>query len=159
MNVAPPQGTGCGATVAECFRKVPMKTEMVDKAIAVLDTGHAEPPQRPRLDAAGGTPQPDTGHILEYERAIYEVIEPTRPSRPRPWLAADKRALMVLTADHAQPQTIIGVALTGALVGQAGGFVFHDLGRQLPITLGSTDDKDRPARCRMRSAPSTTRPS
>ena len=33
-------------------------------------------------------------------------------------LAGDKRALMVVTADHAQPQTIIGVALTGALVGR-----------------------------------------
>jgi alkaline phosphatase len=50
---------------------------------------------------------------------------------------------MVLTADHAQPQTIIGVALTGALVGQAGS-CFTTTDGNYPITLGSPADKDRP---------------
>lgn len=146
MNTAPPQGTGCGATVAECFRKVPMKVEMVDKAIAVLDTLAA---QSRRKD--GGwmllveqSQSDKLGHILEYDRAIYEVVEldQTVAATGRR-LASDKRALMIVTADHAQPQTIIGVALTGALVGQAGAcFTTTDGG--YPITLGSAADKDRP---------------
>jgi alkaline phosphatase len=146
MNVAPPQGTGCGATVADCFRKVPMKTEMVDKAISVLDTLAAQSHRRD-----GGwmllveQSQPDKfGHILEYDRAIYDVIELDQAvAATAKRLAADKRALMVLTADHAQPQTIIGVALTGALVGQAGS-CFTTADGNYPITLGSTADKDRP---------------
>ena len=152
MNVAPPQGTGCGATVADCFRKVPMKTEMVDKAIAVLDTLAA---QSRRKD--GGwmllveQSQPDKfGHILEYDRAIFEVIELDQTvAATAKRLAADKRALMVLTADHAQPQTIIGVALTGALVGQAGS-CFTTADGNYPITLGSPSDKDRP--CELQDA-------
>lgn len=146
MNFVPPQGTGCGATVGECFRKVPMKTEMLDKAIDVLDTLAA---QSRRKD--GGwmllveQSQPDKfGHILEYERAIYEVVELDHAvAAAARRLAGDKRALMVLTADHAQPQTIIGVALTGALVGQAGSCFTASEGNY-PITLGSADDKDRP---------------
>jgi alkaline phosphatase len=152
MNIGPPQGTGCGATVAECFRKVPMKTEMVDKAIAVLDALAA---QNRRKD--GGwmllveQSQPDKfGHILEYDRAIYEVVELDQAvAFTANRLAADKRALMVLTADHAQPQTIIGVALTGALVGQAGS-CFTTTDGSYPITLGSASDKDRP--CELQDA-------
>ena len=146
MNVAPPQGPGCGATVADCFRKVPMKTEMVDKAIAVLDTLAA---QSRRKD--GGwmllveQSQSDKfGHILEYERAIYEVIEldQTVATTARRF-ASDRRALMVVTSDHAQPQTIIGVALTGALIGPAGS-CFTTTDGNFPVTLGSAADKDRP---------------
>jgi len=152
MNTAPPQGTGCGATVAECFRRVPMKTDMVDKAIEVLDALSA---QSRRKD--GGwmllveQSQPDKfGHILEYDRAIYEVVELDQAvAFTAKRLAADKRALMVLTADHAQPQTIIGVALTGALVGQAGA-CFTTADGNYPITLGSPADKDRP--CELQDA-------
>lgn len=146
MNVAPPQGTGCGATVADCFRQVPMKTEMVDKAIAVLDAlaAHSQ-----RKD--GGwlllveQSQPDKfGHILEYDRAIYDVVELDQAvAFAAKRLATEKRALMVLTSDHAQPQTIIGVALTGALVGQAGA-CFSTTDGNYPMTLGSPADKDRP---------------
>jgi alkaline phosphatase len=146
MNVAPPQGTGCGATVADCFRKVPMKTEMVDKAIAVLDTLAA---QSGRKD--GGwmllveQSQSDKyGHILEYDRAIYEVVELDQTvAATMKRYAADKRALMVVTSDHAQPQTIIGVALTGALVGSTGS-CFTTTDGNYPVTLGSAADKDRP---------------
>ena len=123
-----------------------MKTEMVDKAIALLDSLSA---QSGRKD--GGwmllveQSQPDKfGHILEYDRAIYDVIELDHAvAFTARRLAADKRALMVLTADHAQPQTIIGVALTGALVGQAGS-CFTTTDGNYPITLGSPADKDRP---------------
>ena len=146
MNIGPPQGTGCGATVAECFRQVPMKTEMVDKAIEVLDALTA----RNRRKDGGWMllveqSQPDKfGHILEYDRAIYEVVELDHAvAFTANRLARDKRALMVLTADHAQPQTIIGVALTGALVGQAGA-CFTTTDGNYPITLGSPSDKDRP---------------
>ncbi len=146
MNVVPPQGTGCGATVAECFRKVPMKTDMVDKAISVLDALAGKTRRRD-----GGwmllveQSQPDKyGHILEYDRAIYDVIElDLAIAATRRRLADDKHALMVVTADHAQPQTIIGVALTGALVGSAGS-CFTTTGGNYPITLGSAADKDRP---------------
>jgi len=146
MNVAPPQGVGCGATVAECFRAVPMKVEMVDKAIAVLDKLSA---QTRRKD--GGwmllveQSQSDKfGHILEYDRAVYEVIELDQTvAATVKRLAADKRALLVVTSDHAQPQTIIGVALTSALVGAAGS-CFTTTDGNYPITLGSAADKDRP---------------
>lgn len=146
MATPPPQGTGCGATVADCFRQVPMKTEMVDKAMTVLD----------RLSAASGRKdggwmllveqsQSDKfGHILEYDRAIYEVIELDQTvAATTKRLANDKRSLVVVTSDHAQPQTIIGVALTGALVG-ASGSCFTTTDGNYPITLGSAADKDRP---------------
>lgn len=146
MNVVPPQGTGCGATVADCFRQVPMKAEMVDKAITVLDVLAA---QSRRKD--GGwmllveQSQSDKfGHILEYDRAIYEVIELDQTiAAVTQRLGSDKRALMVTTADHAQPQTIIGVALTEALLGQTGS-CFTTTDGNYPITLGSAADKDRP---------------
>jgi len=146
MNSAPPQGMGCGATVAECFRRVPMKTEMVDKAITVLDALVAGSGRK-----GGGwmlmveQSQSDKfGHILEYDRAIYEVIELDQTvAATAKRLAGDKRALMVVTSDHAQPQTIIGVALTGALVGAPGG-CFTTSDGNYPITLGSAADRDRP---------------
>jgi len=146
MNVAPPQGTGCGATVAECFRKVPMKTEMVDKAIAVLDTLSAQSRRRDGgwMLLVEQSQSDKFGHILEYDRAIYEVIELDQSvAAVAKRFAADKRTLMVVTSDHAQPQTIIGVALTGALVGQSGS-CFTTTEGGYPITLGSAADKERP---------------
>jgi len=146
MNVAPPQGRGCGATVADCFRQVPMKTEMVDKAIAVLDTLAARERRRDGgwMLLVEQSQSDKFGHILEYDRAIYEVIELDRTvAATAKRLGGDRRALLVVTADHAQPQTIIGVALTGALVGQAGA-CFTTSDGNYPITLGSPADKDRP---------------
>lgn len=146
MNVVPPRGVGCGATVAECFRNVPMKTEMVAKAISVLESLSQ---QDSRSD--GGwmllveqSQSDKMGHILEFDRSIYEVIELDQAVNATVrQLGNDSRALMVVTADHAQPQTIIGVALTGALVGAAES-CFRTTGGNYPITLGSGDDPDRP---------------
>lgn len=146
MNVVPPRGVGCGATVAECFRNVPMKTEMVAKAISVLESLSQ---QDSRSD--GGwmllveqSQSDKMGHILEFDRSIYEVIELDQAVNATVrQLGNDSRALMVVTADHAQPQTIIGVALTGALVGAAES-CFRTTDGNYPITLGSGDDPDRP---------------
>ena len=146
MNVAPPQGAGCGDTVAECFRKVPMKTEMVDKAISVLDSLslHSGRKDGGWMLLVEQSQSDKFGHILEYERAIYEVIELDQTiAATGKRLGNDQRALMVVTADHAQPQTIIGVALTGALLGPAGSCYTSTEGNY-PITLGSAADKDRP---------------
>ncbi len=146
MSATPPGGTGCGATVGDCFRAVPMKMEMVNKAISVLNSL-----SRKSSKKEGGwmlmveQSQSDKfGHILEHERSIYEVIElDNAVAATAKRLAADKQALMMVTADHAQPQTIIGVALTGALVG-ASGSCFTTTDGNYPITLGSAGDKDRP---------------
>jgi len=152
MNVAPPGGTGCAASVGDCFRAVPMKTEMVNKAISVLDALSRKNPK-----SNGGwmlmveQSQSDKfGHILEHERSIYEVIELDNIiAATAKRLASDRQALMVVTADHAQPQTIIGVALTSALVG-ATGSCFTTTDGNYPITLGSSADKDRP--CELQDA-------
>ena len=146
MNVAPPQGTACGATIADCFRAVPMKTEMIAKAVSVLD---ALSRQDARSD--GGwmllveqSQSDKMGHILEFDRSIYEVIELDQAvAATAKRLGDDRQALMVVTSDHAQPQTIIGVALTGALVGGAES-CFKTTGGNYPMTLGSAADPDRP---------------
>ena len=146
MNVAPPQGSDCGATVAECFRKVPMKTEMVDKAISVLDTLTAKSGRKDGgwMLLVEQSQSDKFGHILEYERAIYEVIELDQTiAAIAKRFGNDSRALMVVTSDHAQPQTIIGVAMPGALLGQAG-TCFTTTNGGYPVTLGSAADKDRP---------------
>lgn len=142
MNLPPPRGTGCGATVAECFRRIPMKAEMAEKAIDVLE------------GLSGGKggwmllveqSQSDKfGHILEYDRAIYEVIELDQTvAAVGRRLARDRRSLRVLTADHAQPETIGGVVLSGALVGEAGG-CFRTADNAYPVQLGSAADPARP---------------
>ena len=147
MNVAPPYGTACGATIASCFSKVPMKQDMIDKAISVLE-GLAKQ-QNPRGD--GGwmllveqSQSDKMGHILEYDRAIYEVIELDRSVQNTvARFSDDKHALTVATSDHAQPQTIIGVAMTGSLI-EAAGKCFQTTNGNYPVTLGSAADPDRP---------------
>ncbi len=151
MNVAPPKGTGCGDSVAECFRKVPMKTEMVDKAISVLD-GLA--------GKNGGwmllveQSQSDKfGHILEYDRAVYEVLELDQTiAHTQRRLAGDKRSLLVVTSDHAQPETIIGVTMPGLLKGDREG-CFRAASGRYPIILGSESDPERP--CALQDAIAT----
>ncbi len=146
MNITPPQGTDCGQTVMKCFQNVPMKAEMVNKAITVLERLSAKE-QR----ADGGwmllveqSQSDKMGHILEYDRSIYEVIELDQViGSTVKRLEKDKKALMVVTSDHAQPQTIIGVALTEALEAAAGK-CFSTTNGQYPITLGSQEDTDRP---------------
>lgn len=146
MNIAPPQGTDCGETVMKCFQNVPMKAEMVNKAISVLERLSTKE-QR----ADGGwmllveqSQSDKMGHILEYDRSIYEVIEFDQViGATMKRLEKDKKALMVATSDHAQPQTIIGVALTEALE-SAAGKCFSTNNGHYPITLGSQEDTDRP---------------
>jgi len=141
MAVAPPFGSGCGATVAECFRAVPSKQEMVEKAVAVLN----------RLAGKKGgwillVEQSQTdklAHILEYDRVIYEALELDESVG---WvakhLAGRSDALVVLASDHAQPETIIGVAMPGVIASAGAGACFS--GAAYPLTLGSAADPDRP---------------
>jgi len=146
MNSAPPQGTACGETILKCFQNVPMKEEMVNKAITVLERLSAKD-QR----ADGGwmllveqSQSDKMGHILEFDRSIYEVIELDNViGSTVKRFEKDKKALMVVTSDHAQPQTIIGVALTGALEA-ATGKCFSTTDGLYPVTLGSKADSDRP---------------
>ena len=138
MNVAPPYGAACGATIADCFRAVPSKKEMVDKAISVLD----------RLAGKGGgwillveQSQIDKlAHPLEYERVIYETLELDEAlGAVQQRLARRDDALVVVAADHAQPETIIGVVMPGAI--HPGGCFS---GSAYPLTLGSAGDPERP---------------
>ncbi|HEX5391668.1 MAG TPA: alkaline phosphatase [Rhodocyclaceae bacterium] len=146
MNVAPSQGKGCGSTVAECFSRVPMKTEMTAKAMDVL-----EGMSKGRGGKSGGwmllVEQSQTdkfGHILEYDRAIYEVIEADQTVAAVQRRLAGKRGLTVVTSDHAQPETIGGVVMTGALVGDAGSCFLANGGNAYPLIVGSSADADRP---------------
>ncbi len=148
MNVTPPKGTGCGALIADCFRKVPMKAEMVEKAITVLDTlAKKDNPKDPGWMLLVEQSQSDKfGHMMEYDRAIFEVIELDNTiAATTKRFANDKKALVVMTSDHAQPETIIGVALTDELVkASASGTCFTTTDGNYPIILGSAADKDRP---------------
>lgn len=136
MNVAPPFGDGCGATVAECFRAVPSKVEMVEKAVSVLnrlagkDRGWILLVEQSQIDKLG--------HILEYDRVIYEALE-LDESLARVMKHVGRDALVLVTADHAQPETIIGVAMPSAAT--AGGCFS---GSSYPLSLGSAADPDRP---------------
>ncbi|HXC40244.1 MAG TPA: alkaline phosphatase [Burkholderiales bacterium] len=151
MSGAPPQGTGCGATIAECFRAVPSKVEMVKKAVSVLDRLAGGKSGGGKKD--GGwillVEQSQTdklAHPLEYERVVYEALE---LDETLGWvterMAKRSDALVVVTADHAQPETIIGVALPGAV--KAGGATPPGgcfSGAQYPITLGAAGESNRP---------------
>ena len=149
LNLAPPKGKGCGDTVAECFRKVPMKTEMADKAIDVLEGLAGD-----RIGKGGGwillVEQSQTdklGHILEYDRVVYEVIEADNTvaavGRKLSSLKDGKRSLRLVTSDHAQPETLGGVVLTDALVGNPGS-CFTTTNNAFPLTVGSAGDSNRP---------------
>jgi alkaline phosphatase len=153
MNVAPPYGTGCGATIRDCFRAVPSKLEMTKKAVAVLDRlagddGHwvllVEQSQTDKL-----------AHVLEYERVVYEALE---LDQTLGWIASDVardgRTLVVLTADHAQPETTIGIVLTGAIAPDGatppGGCFAGDA---YPLRVGSDGEKRQP--CGLQNAVGT----
>lgn len=141
MAVAPPYGTGCGATVGDCFRAVPSKKEMVEKAVSVLN----------RLAGKKGgwillVEQSQTdklAHILEYDRVIYEALELDESIG---WvtkhLGHRRDSLIVLASDHAQPETIIGIAMPSVVASAGAGSCFS--GTAYPITLGSAADPDRP---------------
>src|SRR5581483_6828001 len=103
--------TGCGATIADCFRAVPAKLEMVKKAIAVLNALAGDDGSWILLVEQSQTDK--LGHVLEYERVVYEALELDQTIA---WVLAevakDGRTLVVQTSDHAQPETTIGVVLT-----------------------------------------------
>lgn len=136
MNVVPPFGDACGATVGDCFRAVPSKVEMVKKAVSVLnrlagkDKGWILLVEQSQTDKLG--------HILEYDRVIYEALE---LDESLSWVTKHlgKDALVLVTADHAQPETIIGVAMPS--VTTVGGCFS---GSNYPISLGSSANPDRP---------------
>ena len=137
MNVAPPYGDGCGATVADCFRAVPSKLEMLTKAVSVLnrlagkDHGWILLVEQSQTDKLG--------HILEYDRVIYEALELDESVA---WAIKHVQdALVIVTADHAQPETIIGVAMPGAVKATPGGCFS---GASYPLSLGNAADLDRP---------------
>jgi alkaline phosphatase len=161
LTSVPPQGTGCGATVKDCFAAVPSKPEAVTKAISVLNT----------LAGAGGwilmVEQSSTdklAHPLEYERVVYEALELDNTlGFVLNGQAKDGQTLTVVSADHAQPETIIGVSLPGSIAAGSGtppGGCFTTgpavtrpvvppattsvTAPTYPVTLGSSADIDRP---------------
>lgn len=144
MTTAPPQGTDCGATVRDCFAAVPSKVEMVQKAVAVLNTLAGRDGNWALLIEQSQSDK--LAHPLEYERTIYEVIELDNAlGYVLNNVANDRRSLVLATADHAQPESIIGVALPGAIT--AGGATPPGgcfSGSAYPITLGSTGNSPCP---------------
>jgi len=137
LAIAPPFGTGCGATVGDCFRAVPSKTAMVQKAVAILDRLAGRDGNWALLVEQSGTDK--LAHSLEYERIPYEVLELDAAVG---WLldrsARDRHTLVLVTADHAQPESIIGVVLPRAISAEGAtppGGCFA--GNAYPLTLGA----------------------
>ncbi len=119
-TVAPLSGAAptCGATVRDCFANVPSKQEMVSKAIDVLNAKNpngwlllVEQSQSDKL-----------AHPLEYERVIYEALELDNALGTSLSKTSLSDTLTIVTADHAQPETIIGVTIPSALDGVTGYF-------------------------------------
>ncbi len=141
QTAAPPQaGSTCGSTIQACFQTVPSKTQAVSKAIDVLN-GLA--------GSTGGwmlmVEQSSTdklAHPLEYERVVYEALELDNTlGFVLNGQAKDGQTLTIVSADHAQPETIIGVSLPGSIAAGGGtppGSCFT-ASTTYPITLGSTD--------------------
>ncbi|WP_287130182.1 alkaline phosphatase [Candidatus Cyanaurora vandensis] len=145
MTVAPPQGTGCGTLIQDCFAAVPSKTEMTSKAIQVLNTlagpsgGWALLVEQSQSDKLA--------HTLEYERVIYEILELDNAiGFVMNGQAQDGKTLSLATADHAQPETIVGVVVPSAIAAggatPAGGCFTPST--TYPITIGSAADTTRP---------------
>ncbi|WP_218082105.1 alkaline phosphatase [Anthocerotibacter panamensis] len=146
MTGAPPNGTGCGATIRDCFAAVPSKPQMVTKAMTVLN--NLAGPSGGWMLMVEQSQTDKLGHPLEYERVVYEALELDNTlggviSSPT---FRNRDTLVVLSADHAQPETIIGVALPGSIV--AGGATpsggCFTPSTTYPITLGSAADTQRP---------------
>lgn len=118
LNVAPPVGTGCGSTVQQCFQNIPSKREMVSKAIDILNAKNpngwvlmVEQSQSDKL-----------AHPLEYERVVYEALElDDSLGFVLNTQAKDDKTLVLVTADHAQPETIVGITVPSAIT--AGGAI------------------------------------
>jgi len=140
-------GTGtCGATVQACFQSAPSKKEMVAKAVEVLNT--LAGPSGGWMLLIEQSQSDKLAHPLEYERVIYEALELDEALGfvlNDPTLQGN--TLSVVTADHAQPETIIGVALPGSIIAggaTAPGGCFATTGGSYPITLGSVSLTSRP---------------
>jgi alkaline phosphatase len=132
--------------VQACFNEIPSKPEMVERAIDILEG----------FDAPGWfllveqSQSDKMAHPLEIERTIYEVIEmdiAVGVARERVTNNGSD-GLIIVTADHAQPESIIGVALPGAITpGGAtppGGCFFPSSGNTYPITVGSGASETSP---------------
>jgi alkaline phosphatase len=117
MGASPPVGTECGSTTQQCFQNVPSKQEMVQKAIQVLNAKNpggwillVEQSQTDKL-----------AHPLEYERVVYEALELDGAlGLVLNGQAKDGKTLTVVTADHAHPESIIGVTVPSAINGSSG---------------------------------------
>jgi alkaline phosphatase len=158
QGAVPPAGAAstCGSTTQACFQTVASKPQAVSKAIDVLNglagtTGGwmlmVEQSQSDKL-----------AHPLEYERVIYEALELDKAlGFVLNGQAKDGQTLTIVTADHAQPETIIGVSLPGSITTGGGTppggcFAIPTVSRGTPpvsgpgypITLGSSTDVDRP---------------
>ncbi len=117
MGVSPPVGTECGRTTQQCFQNIPSKKEMVQKAVQVLSAKNSagwillvEQSQTDKL-----------AHPLEYERVVYEALELDGAlGLILNGQAKDGKTLTVVTADHAHPESIIGVTIPSAINGSSG---------------------------------------
>ncbi len=144
MTGAPPLGTGCGATIQACYAAVPSKPEMVTKAVSVLNT---------LAGSSGGwmlmveqSQSDKLGHILEYERVVYEALELDNAlGIVQNDSTLTGNTLTIVSADHAQPETIIGVSLPGSITASGAtppGGCFT--GTAYPLTLGGSSSTTRP---------------
>jgi len=117
MVTPPPLGKECGNTTQECFQNIPSKQEMVKKAIQVLNGKNPEGwillVEQSQIDKLA--------HPLEYERVVYEALELDGAlGLVLNGQAKDGKTLTVVTADHAQPESIIGVTIPSAINGGPG---------------------------------------
>jgi alkaline phosphatase len=117
MNASPPVGTACGSTIQQCFQNIPSKQEMVQKAIQVLNAKNPEG----WILLVEQSQTDKLAHPLEYERVVYEALELDNTlGMVLNGQARDGRTLTVVTADHAQPESIIGVTIPSAINGGPG---------------------------------------
>jgi len=117
MGAQPPVGTECGSTTQACFQKVPFKQEMVQKAIEVLNARNPEG----WILLVEQSQTDKLAHPLEYERVVYEALELDQAlGFVLNGQAKDGKTLTVVTADHAQPETIIGITIPSAISGSQG---------------------------------------
>ena len=141
----PALGEDCGATVRACFAAIPSKAEMVTAAMDVLETRAAG---RGWLLLVEQSQIDKLAHTLELERAVYEVIELDRAvAAAKRRLAGADDALIVVTADHAQPESVIGVAYTDAVAAGAAtppGGCYRAQDGGYPLVLGADEVPGRP---------------
>ncbi|MGA7954903.1 MAG: alkaline phosphatase [Gloeobacterales cyanobacterium] len=117
MGASPPVGTACGSTTQQCFQNIPSKKEMLQKAIQVLNAKNPEG----WILLVEQSQTDKLAHPLEYERVVYEALELDGAlGLVLNGQAKDGKTLTVVTADHAQPESIIGVTIPSAINGSTG---------------------------------------